>query len=439
MALDPRISLGYQPPQFQQRDVAQEQGQLMQLQNAMLQGQQLRREVAQEEGIANYLARNNLSTPEGRAGLRQFGKTGLAYEKLLSEQEANALKRQETEGKVREQRMKALGTGLMMVKDNPTDDNLAAAFNGLDATGVDTKPFRQQFANITDINQRKQLINSYVLSDPDARASLQFVQQKPTLVDQHGKKVLVDQNPESPTYLKVLREYGTTMTDYEKGTLNQGERRISLEGRRVAVAEEEAKQKRNPEFQQRMEYFKNLGQLAAKGDVAAKQEFPKLVAQANEAVQLVDQLVGKAPVKDASGKVIQPGTAPHPGFKSAVGMGDVYTLGIPGVAQLTPGTDAADFKALYDQVKSGAFLQAFQAIKGAGAITEKEGEKATAAITRMSLAQSEDEFLKAAREFQNNVRLGVRNAEQKVMNAGGVRPSAAPAQPGASKPTVSNW
>lgn len=212
MALDPRISLGYQPPQFQQRDVAQEQGQLMQLQNAMLQGQQLRREVAQEEGIANYLARNNLSTPEGRAGLRQFGKTGLAYEKLLSEQEANALKRQETEGKVREQRMKALGTGLMMVKDNPTDDNLAAAFNGLDATGVDTKPFRQQFANITDINQRKQLVNSYVLSDPDARASLQFVQPKPEKYVIGGKTVTKDMNPASPTYKQVISEDLHTMT-----------------------------------------------------------------------------------------------------------------------------------------------------------------------------------------------------------------------------------
>lgn len=425
MALDPRISLGYQPPQFQQRDVAQEQGQLMQLQNAMLQGQQLRREVAQEEGITNYLARNNLSTPEGRAGLRQFGKTGLTYEKLLSEQEANALKRQETEGKVREQRMKALGVGLMMVKDNPTDENLTTAFNGLDATGIDTKQFRQQFANITDIDQRKQLVNSYVLSDPDARASLQFVQSKPILVDQHGKKVLVDQNPASPTYLKVLKEYGTTMTDYEKGTLSQGERRISLETRRVAVAEDEAKQKRDPEFQRRTEYFKNLGQLAAKGDYAAQQEFQKVLPQAEQAVQLVTQMIGE---RDAKGNLVK-GAKVHPGFSGAVGMGDVYTLGIPGVAQLTPGSDAANFKALYDQVTSGAFLQAFNSLRGAGAITEKEGEKATSAITRMKLSQSEPEFIKAAMEYQDVIRKGVAKAQSRVTGAGGAAP-ASPATPG---------
>lgn len=424
MALDPRISLSYQPPQFQQRDVAQEYGQLMQLQNAMLQSQQLRREAAQEEGITNYLAKTNIGTPEGRMGLRQFGKTGLAYEKLLSEQETNALKRQEIEGKVREQRMKALGTGLMMVMDNPTDENLTTAFDGLDATGIDTKLYRQQFANITDINQRKQLVNSYVMSDPDARASLQFVQPKPTLVDQHGKKVLVDQNPASSTYLKVLQEYGTTMTDYEKGTLSQGERRIGLEGRKVAVAEEEAKRAKDPEYQRKLAYAKATGEAMAKGDVTAVQQLPKITDTVEKALANIDAMVGKAEVKDPkTGKVIQKGTAPHPGFSDVVGA-----TWRPGM-RFVQGSDAANFDALYEQVMGEVAEQAYEAIRGAGAITKDETKFATAARTRMSKAQSEDEFVKAAREYQGYLRKGLERLQSRVRGAGGAAPMS-PATPG---------
>ena len=98
---------------------------------------------------------------------------------------------------------------------------------------------------------------------------------------------------------------------------------------------------------------------------------------------------------------------------------------MPGV-RFVPGTDAAGFTALFDQVKGGAFMEAFQALKGAGAITEKEGEKATGALTRMSLAQSEKEFVAAAREFQDVVRNGVQNAQKKT-NLGGTAAPAAPA------------
>jgi hypothetical protein len=89
-------------------------------------------------------------------------------------------------------------------------------------------------------------------------------------------------------------------------------------------------------------------------------------------------------------------------------------------ARYTPGTDAADFQTLFDQVKGGAFLEAFNVLKGAGAITEKEGDKATAARTRMSLAQSEKEFVTAAREYQDVIRKGVEIMQKKA--SGGAAP-----------------
>jgi hypothetical protein len=103
-------------------------------------------------------------------------------------------------------------------------------------------------------------------------------------------------------------------------------------------------------------------------------------------------------------------------------MGRLQTLGIPGVEQLIPGTPAADFKARFDEIMGGAFLEAFETLKGGGAITETEGKKATAAKTRMSLAQSEKEFLAAANEYKAIVKTGIERARKKAGEApsGGV-------------------
>ena len=130
------------------------------------------------------------------------------------------------------------------------------------------------------------------------------------------------------------------------------------------------------------------------------------------AVNAVDDMIGRQAVKDASGKVIQPATAPHKGFQDAVGA-----TWKPGF-RFIPGTDASDFQSYQDQIEGAAFLSAFEALKGGGAISEKEGSKATAAKLRMKLAQSEVEYVKAAREFQEVVRTGVENARQKF-GAGG--------------------
>ena len=59
-------------------------------------------------------------------------------------------------------------------------------------------------------------------------------------------------------------------------------------------------------------------------------------------------------------------------------------------------------------------MQAYETLKGTGQITEIEGKKATAAITRMNLAQNEKEFIAAAREFQSAIRTGVKNARAKA-------------------------
>jgi hypothetical protein len=80
-------------------------------------------------------------------------------------------------------------------------------------------------------------------------------------------------------------------------------------------------------------------------------------------------------------------------------------------------------QAKIDQLKGGAFLQAFQALKGGGAITEMEGQKASEAMARMDQAQNEGDFRKALDDFNDAVQTGVAKIRAR---AGQTSPQAAP-------------
>lgn len=131
------------------------------------------------------------------------------------------------------------------------------------------------------------------------------------------------------------------------------------------------------------------------------------------AIQNIDELIG---ARGADGKLAQ-GAKPHQGFTDAVGLSVPKVFG----AGFIPGTDTTNFNKRLEQLKGGAFLQAFETLKGGGQITEVEGKKATAAITRMDTAQSEEEFVAAAREFREAVESGMKKLAPK---AGGAMPAA---------------
>ena len=124
------------------------------------------------------------------------------------------------------------------------------------------------------------------------------------------------------------------------------------------------------------------------------------------------------------------GRAPHPGFEDVVGA-----TWRPG-ARFISGTNAADFDAYLEQVEGGAFLEAYERLKGTGQITEAEGQKATRAITRMKRSVSEAEFVKAAREFQGIIQSALDRAAQREAKLKGIAPAGprrTPVQKGASK------
>lgn len=159
----------------------------------------------------------------------------------------------------------------------------------------------------------------------------------------------------------------------------------------------------DPTLQGNLAGAKEAGKLRAKGQVEAEASLPGYVAESEGTVKLVDDLLN------------------HPGKKMAVGGSSVNPL------NYVPGTDAKDFRVRLEQIQGKQFLQAFESLKGGGQITEVEGQKATAAISRMNTAQSEKEFDAAAREFQSVIKAGVERAKRKA--SAPVTPSA-PASPG---------
>jgi hypothetical protein len=78
------------------------------------------------------------------------------------------------------------------------------------------------------------------------------------------------------------------------------------------------------------------------------------------------------------------------------------------------GSDAASYERRQLQIEGKTFLEAFESLRGGGAITEVEGAKGQQAISRMNKAQSEVEYVKAARELQEVVRKGVERARTKA-------------------------
>jgi hypothetical protein len=97
----------------------------------------------------------------------------------------------------------------------------------------------------------------------------------------------------------------------------------------------------------------------------------------------------------------------HPGKDSALGF-------FGKIARSTPGTDAAGFQAITDQIAGKNFLAAYQQLRGTGAISEMEGKKAEDAQARLSLAQNKEDYDRALVDFEQSLRRGMERAQRKV-------------------------
>jgi len=132
-----------------------------------------------------------------------------------------------------------------------------------------------------------------------------------------------------------------------------------------------------------------IGKAEAEARAEARLLLPQLRATTQSALDTVTQLLN------------------HPGFSAVVGVPDPFKGGFG--FYTVPASEARGAAALLEQVRGQAFLQAFETLKGAGQITEREGEAATAAITRMQSSLSEADFKKAAQDFMDTAAEWVRN------------------------------
>jgi len=146
----------------------------------------------------------------------------------------------------------------------------------------------------------------------------------------------------------------------------------------------------DPALQGKIAGAKAFGKTTEEDRGKAIADAPRVVDNANEAIRLADELIK------------------HPGMKQAVGASSM--LGI----QKIPGTQARDFMNRLDQIKGGAFLEAFNTLRGGGQITEIEGKKATDAIARMDNATSEEAFAQAVMDYKNVIQDGVERAKRKT-------------------------
>jgi len=143
-------------------------------------------------------------------------------------------------------------------------------------------------------------------------------------------------------------------------------------------------------------------EVAAKAEAEriaeARARLPKMMAAVDETTAIVDKALS------------------HPGRAVGTGASGSYDP-----RNYLPGNDARDFRVVLDQLKGKAFLQAFESLKGGGAITETEGKKASEAIARLDTAQSDKAFVEAL----NDLKGVLERARVKAMrSAAGGQPAA---------------
>lgn len=197
---------------------------------------------------------------------------------------------------------------------------------------------------------------------------------------------------------EIQRAVGVGMAPGEAARLAQSERHFGqsqdLARQNAFLQQEKLRLELDPEYQARKAELIAQGRERGQIQAKAKADLPNVITQGEQTIQLVDDLLQ------------------HPGFSVSVGK----SAPLGSLQSYIPGTQAASFDIALKQLKGKQFLEAFETLKGGGQITQIEGEKATQAMSRMEKANTEAEFIKASREFQDIIRRGVNRAK---MRAGG--------------------
>lgn len=331
--------------------------------------------------------------------MANFG--GLLDEETLAQLQAFNQPSEEAQAQAR--RNALMQAGFSMMANNRGLSKGQAFGNALGHGGMAGMDAYQGTMDAAQKNQMNQLTQGLALSKfAEARKEKQLEEQK-RIEQQKLVEELAAKNPQfaellkldykeafkqiypapnkvDPYYTPLPTADGYASFDNRKGTITP----LQLNGSPAVRATD------SPIVQGNIARAKETGKIEGEQETTARYELPKHIAQAEQNIKLIDELVA------------------HPGFEMAVGKSSM--LGVHKI----PGTDAYDFMNRLGQVRGGSFLDVFQQLKGAGQITEIEGEKGTQAINRMNNASSESEFKSAAADLRGIIVSGVERAKAKA-------------------------
>lgn len=205
----------------------------------------------------------------------------------------------------------------------------------------------------------------------------------------------------SPYHLPLSTPQGIFDWDARTGAMTQ---KLGPDGKPIMKATDD------PGNRGAVAAAQHAGTVAGTLTEQVRQKLPMLETTVGQANALINEMVGSP-----DGKI-----KPHPGFQGYVGW-----TWKPGM-RFIEGSPEANFEAILKQIKGRAFMQAYETLKGGGQITEIEGQKGTEALTRMSKAQNEEEFTKAARDFQEVLNVGLARARQQAKESPMAPPAAEP-------------
>ena len=215
MALvNPNIAMSFRAPEIQPQNMLADYAAIQQIQGGRqtqelnaLKMQEYERARSEEEGVRNFLAQADLAKPETRSGLLRYGKTGLAYGKALSEQEAAALNMKNTQSQISERdyglQDKKLKFAWSAIGDSATPELAIQKITDAIKDGVfkpqDGAAEIQQLQNMTPDGFRQYRVNK-VLQLLDAKDKLGAMLPKIALQDTGGAITPIQNNPALPGY-----------------------------------------------------------------------------------------------------------------------------------------------------------------------------------------------------------------------------------------------
>jgi hypothetical protein len=261
MPIDTNIALQYRAPQIdfsQIQQPANQLAQVYQLQHAQQQNQlgqmqmaEYERARAEEQGTSNFLRSADLTNPATRAQLLGFGKSGREIYKNINEAEKANLEIQKAKGELVDQRTKQ--SRELLDRIDPTSPDAARQYLAwheanhndpilgptLKSLGAD------QQKTFADINRAIQTNTLPDLIEKSKVGMTKFQESrlpKPQAMDLHDRTVLVDLNPQSPTFKTELASAKKGTTSHEKMMENFRSEEINEQIRTHGVTEKQAGQ-----------------------------------------------------------------------------------------------------------------------------------------------------------------------------------------------------